>query len=77
MKVFIEGLFELAAVLFDKVPVLNKLKGYRTVLGFVGLGVVKLLALKGVLSDPTTITMIEAGLMGWTVLAVNAKGRTE
>ncbi len=77
MKQFIEGIFELAAVLFDRVPFLSRLKGYRTVIGLVGLALVKFLAIKGILADPTTIAMIEAGLMGWTMLAVNAKGRPE
>lgn len=71
----ISKLFELLAIGFDKIPVLNKIKGLRAILGFVGLGVLVALKSYGVLTDPTIIKMLEAGLIVWTGLALNAKGR--
>lgn len=75
MKQFIEGLFSLLAVMFNKVPFLKKLEGYRSVIGFVGLAIVSILSHKGVLVDPTVIALLNGGFMGWTALSLNAKGR--
>ena len=75
MRQFVEGAFELLAVLFDKIAILNRFKGYRTIIGFIGLGIVKLLTLKGILSDPTLINTLEMGLIAWSAMALNAKGR--
>ncbi len=74
MKNVIEMVFELLAGLFDKVPFLHKLEGYRTVLGFAGLGVVAALKLKGI-GDPAALQAVEYGLMGWVALSLNSKGR--
>lgn len=76
MKSLIESGFEVLAVLFDKIPFLSKLKGYRSVLGFVGLAVVNVLSLKGVV-DQTTANILNGGFIAYTGLALNAKGRGE
>lgn len=74
MKQFIEGAFGILSTLFDKIPVLNKFKGYRTVLGFLGLAVCAVLKAKGI-GDAGTLQALEYGFMGLTALALNAKGR--
>ncbi|MDX1902103.1 MAG: hypothetical protein SFW66_08925 [Gammaproteobacteria bacterium] len=74
MKQFIEGVFTLLAVLFDKVPLLNKLSGYRTVLGFLGLAVVSVLKMKGIGSDEL-LTSLQIGFTALSALALNSKGR--
>lgn len=74
MKKLIASAFDLAAVAFDKLPFMAKLKGYRTVLGLVGLAVVMVLKLQGV-GSPALLQVLEAGFGGFAVLAANAKGR--
>ena len=76
MTKLVEGAFEILAVLFDKVPVLNKLKGYRSILGFIGMGTVIVLKAKGI-GNPTTLDALNIGFMAYTGLALNAKGRSE
>ena len=76
MKDLINGAFNVLAVLFDKVPVLNKLKGYRSAVGFVGLAVVSVLQLKTI-GSPEVLAALQVGFTGFTALALNAKGRVE
>lgn len=77
MKQFIEGTFTLLAVLFDKIPFMKKLEGYRTVVGLIGLGVVFLLKKVGILTDTNLFETLQIGLTGWTALSLNSKGRSE
>lgn len=74
MAELIGKLFSYLAIGFDKIPVLNKVKGLRTILGFVGLGVIAGLNAYGV-GDVEIKKAIEAALLAWTALALNAKGR--
>lgn len=74
MQKIITTLFDFLAVGFDKIPVLNKFKGYRSVLGFIGLAVVKVLAVKGLVGSDLE-SYLNAGFSGLTILALNAKGR--
>jgi len=67
-------IFEVLAVLFDKIPGLNKIKGARSILGFVGLAVVAGLQAYNV-GDPDILLKVHMGLLGFTGLALNAKGR--
>lgn len=70
----ISKIFEVLGVVFDKIPVLNKIKGARSILGLVGLAVVAGLKAYGV-GDPSMLTQIEAGLLVFVGLGLNAKGR--
>lgn len=72
MKQLIDGGFKLLAILFDKIPVLNKFKGYRTVAGFVGLAVLAALKLNGI-GNPDILSSLEIGFVALTALALNAK----
>lgn len=74
MQTFVKGIFDFLAVLFDKIPFLTKFKGYRAVIGYVGLAVTTTLTLKGVLSTEQALPII-AGFEMFKDLALNAKGR--
>lgn len=74
MTAIINGIFNFLHVAFDKVPFLTNLKGYRSVVGFVGMGVIVALRLNGI-GDPSLLDTINLGLMGFTGLSLNAKGR--
>jgi hypothetical protein len=74
MKSAIEGVFKGLALAFDKIPFLDKFKGYRTVLGLVGLALVLILKLQGV-GSPELLQVLEMGFGGFAMLALNAKGR--
>lgn len=74
MDKFIDGIFDVAASLFNRVPFLNKLEGYRTILGFLGLAVMAFLKAKGI-GDSHINDYISLGFTGWTGLALNSKGR--
>lgn len=76
MKQFIDGIFNILAILFDKIPVLNKLKGFRSVAGLLGLAVVAVLKAKGI-GSPELMSGLEIGFIGLTTLALNAKGREQ
>lgn len=65
-------LFRGLAIAFDKIPFLNKLKGYRSIVGFIGMGVVYFLKMKGI-GDAEILDAINLGLIGFTGLALNAK----
>jgi len=70
----ISAVFEVIATLFDKIPWLSALKGYRSVLGFIGLGVTAFLHAKGI-GSPDLLSSLEAGFLIFTGLSLNAKGR--
>lgn len=70
----IELIFSGLNTAFDKIPLLNKIKGLRSIIGFVGAGVTKALLAAGV-GDASYMDMIFAGFVGFTALALNAKGR--
>lgn len=72
---FIGKIFAFLATVFDKIPLVNKVKGFRTIVGFVGFAVVAGLKAYGVLQDEELIKALEYGLAIWTGLALNAKGR--
>jgi hypothetical protein len=70
----IDAVFEVIASLFNKVPWLSKFAGYRSVLGFVGLGVVAFLQAKGI-GSADTLSHLWTGFLVFTGLSLNAKGR--
>lgn len=74
MKQIIDGAFQILAVVFNKIPGHEKLAGYRSVAGLVGLAVVSLLQAKG-LGDPEILAYLNVTLLGYTGLSLNAKGR--
>lgn len=74
MKNIIEGIFGFVDVLFEKIPLLNKLKGYRSVLGLAGMAVIAVLQNQGI-GDQDTLAAINVGFLAFTGLALNAKGR--
>lgn len=74
MSGLINGIFDVLATLFDKVPVLSRLKGYRSVLGFVGLAAVSALRATNH-GTPEVLNALEMGFVVFTGLALNSKGR--
>jgi len=76
MNKFVDGVFAFIAMLFDKVPFSSQFKGYRSVIGFLGLGVVSFLKVKGY-GDRELLTGLQVGFSGFTALALNAKGRDD
>lgn len=74
MNKVLSTIFDFLAVGFDKIPVLNKLKGYRSVLGFVGLALVEVLSAKGIVSGELKDGLV-LGFAAYTGLSLNSKGR--
>jgi hypothetical protein len=74
MKQLIDGAFEVLATLFNKIPILNKLQGYRAVLGYLGLAVTTLLSANGLISVEAA-GALAVGFNTFKDLALNAKGR--
>jgi len=74
MAGIIGGIFDFLAAMFDKVPGLNKFKGYRSVLGFAGLAVTTVLKAQGI-GSPELLNAFEIGFTGFTFLSLNSKGR--
>lgn len=68
----IQNTFSFLAIAFNKIPFLSKLEGYRSVVGFIGMGIIQVLKLLGK-GDPATLDQINIGLIGFTGLALNAK----
>ncbi|KKW44914.1 MAG: hypothetical protein UY96_C0037G0005 [Parcubacteria group bacterium GW2011_GWB1_56_8] len=66
--------FDLLARYFDKIPLLNKLKGARTLIGLAGLVVVHVLQSQGI-GDVKLMSEVHTGLLAFTGLALLAKGR--
>ena len=76
MKDIISGLLRIVAEGFDKIPLLNRFKGYRSVIGFVALAVVGILdALK--VGGGELFSTYSPYLIAFTGLALNAAGRDE
>lgn len=69
-------IFEVLAVVFDKIPFLNKLKGGRSIIGLVGMAVVAGLKAYGV-GSPDILDQVWDGLMVFTGLALLAHERPE
>lgn len=74
MKDVINNIFELLASAFDSIPGLKKIKGYRSLIGFIGLAVVAIFRQLGI-GDPAILSAVEYGFIGFTTLALNSKGR--
>ncbi len=72
----INSIFQILAVLFDKIPVLNKFKGLRTLLGLVGLLATYILDTYTGSSDAVVLPLY-LGFTALTGLALNAKGRVD
>ena len=77
MKSVIEAIFKGLAVVFDSVPILNKFKGWRTVIGLLGLTVIGVLQQTGIVyGHADIINPLWYGFIGLTGLALNAKNNT-
>ncbi len=74
MKNFIELIFEVFAIGFDKIPFMQKLAGYRSVIGLLALAVVKILAMNNLIPADLA-NQVSVGLVAWIGLALNSKGR--
>jgi hypothetical protein len=74
MNTLINGLFDFLAVNFDKIPLLNKAKGWRTVIGYAGMAITALLFKFNIVSFETSAALV-AGFNVLKDLALNAKGR--
>jgi len=72
MKDVIGTIFSFLSVAFDKIPMLSKFKGYRSVLGLVGLAVVMVLQQLGVGSEEL-LGYLNIGFLAFTGLSLNAK----
>jgi hypothetical protein len=71
MKALVEGIFKGVTLLFDSVPFLNRFKGYRSVLGFVGLAVVAILRATSEI-DPDTLVYLDTGFLAFTGISLLA-----
>ena len=69
-------IFDVLAVVWDKIPGINKLKGARTILGLIGLAVVAGLQAYGI-GNASILTDVQVGLLAFVGLSLNAKGRSE
>ena len=67
-------IFEVLAVVFDKIPLINKLKGARSIVGLVAMAVVAGLKAYGV-GSPDILDQVWDGLMVFTGLAMYAHER--
>lgn len=74
LKSIVQGGLELLAKGFDKVPLLNKFKGYRTLIGCSGLFVLIILDTAGV-GNGTLFTDLSPYFVVFTGLALNSAGR--
>ena len=75
MNQAIAMLFDFLGKNFNKIPVLNKLIGYRAVIGYIGLAITTALAVKGVISHELALPIL-AGFEAFKDLSLNAKGRS-
>lgn len=74
LKSIVQGSLELLAKGFDKAPVLNKFKGYRTLIGCSGLLILVILDTAGV-GDGTLFKDLSPYFVVFTGLALNSAGR--
>lgn len=70
----ISKIFDILALGFDKIPVISKFKGARTILGLIGLVIVSVLQSYGV-GGASILSEVRIGLLAFIGLALNAKGR--
>jgi hypothetical protein len=69
-----EKIFSTLAVGFDKIPLLNKIKGYRSEIGIAGCLLVYILNSLGKVDDATALKL-NGFIFTYTGAALNAKGR--
>jgi hypothetical protein len=74
MSSIISKVFDFMAVYFDKIPLLNKIKGFRFMFSVIGMVVCYALGQYAV-GDPEIVKALEVGFMGLAGLSLNAKGR--
>lgn len=72
MKDMINAIFGFIDTLFNKIPFLKKIEGYRSVIGLVGLAAVAVMSKNG-LGNPELLDGINTGLLVWTGLSLNSK----
>ena len=72
----INKIFDVVAAIWDNIPVINKLKGSRSIIGLVGLAVVYALQAYGI-GSATILSDIQVGLLAFVGLSLNSKGREE
>ena len=72
IKNIIELAFELLGKAFNKVPLLKKIEGYRTIIGLVGLAVVYLAKMQG-WSNPEVLNALHMGFEAFIGLSLAAK----
>lgn len=75
MKNVIDVIFNIVDQLFMKVPFMKALSGYKTAIGLTGMAVVAGLRNAGV-GDPALLGYVNDGLLIFTGLALNSKGRS-
>lgn len=74
MAKYIGNLFDFLGVAFDAVPFLKRVKGYRTLIGLVVLAATYAPQVSGHI-DAQLMTDVRVGIITFTGLALNAKGR--
>jgi len=74
MQSLIAQIFDFLAGAFDAIPLINKLKGARSILGFIGMAVISALKAYGI-GDPVIEGYIFDGLLIFCGLSLNAKSR--
>lgn len=73
MSSIITTIFDFLTVLFDKFTP-EKLKGYRSIVGLVGLAIVMALQ-HNAIGSKELMDALNIGFLAWTGLSLNAKGR--
>jgi len=74
MTSIIEQIFGFITYAFEKIPLLNKFKGWRSVLGFIGLGVIAILQMQHI-GSVELLNALHYGFLGFTGLSLLAKGQ--
>jgi hypothetical protein len=74
MEKIIKSIFDFLAFAFDKIPGHEKLKGFRSAFGLLGLCICAVLRAKGI-GDDAVMLILEGIFAGYSGLALNAKGR--
>jgi hypothetical protein len=72
MKDMINAIFGFIDTLFNKIPFLKKIEGYRSVIGLVGLAAVAVMQKNG-LGNAELLDGINTGLLVWTGFSLNSK----
>lgn len=71
----ISKIFEILASVFDAIPILNKIKGGRSIIGLLGLAIVAGLQAYGI-GNPQILADVHTGLLAFTGLALLAHDST-